>query len=398
MKTAVSSLWHSVFLLCLPTVSVVVLGVYFLITDIPEMRREEETRYQADLERFADQVEDSDRKVFIWKRGEGIVRGDKKWEREFPADITWKSWNPVEGTKKRDMWGWRDTSEGALVWKRASGDDASLVYAGLTDVRKSCRSYVISAFSILFFIVLLFATATGVKYFVDYIRTRDDFMAAAAHDLTTPLVAMRFMIGRNDAEALTLCERMIRLVANIKDFMRLGGRRPVPKREKFDIVKAYEEAYALFKEDYRDLFEGEDISFMRSGGVPKNGPVYVEGDETLTVQILWNLLGNDLKYAAPYGKVEVVIGGEGGFVEISFVDEGQGMTLNEMRKAFDRYYRAKTVLVSGKGGFGIGLSTSKEFAEAMGGSLSVRPNKPRGCVFVLSLPGNCPEPDLYGKG
>ena len=62
------------------------------------------------------------------------------------------------------------------------------------------------------------------------------------------------------------------------------------------------------------------------------------------------------------------------------------MSPSEMRRAFDRYYRAKTVLVSGKGGFGIGLCTAREFAEAMGGSLTVRANDPRGCVFVLSLP------------
>jgi len=44
------------------------------------------------------------------------------------------------------------------------------------------------------------------------------------------------------------------------------------------------------------------------------------------------------------------------------------------------------VLQSGKGGFGIGLCTAREFAEEMGGSLSVRSNSPRGCVFTLKLP------------
>jgi signal transduction histidine kinase len=62
-----------------------------------------------------------------------------------------------------------------------------------------------------------------------------------------------------------------------------------------------------------------------------------------------------------------------------------------MRRAFDRYYRAKTVLESGKGGFGIGLCTAREFARAMGGDLSVRANSPHGCVFTLSLP-SAPRP------
>ncbi len=65
-------------------------------------------------------------------------------------------------------------------------------------------------------------------------------------------------------------------------------------------------------------------------------------DETMTLQILWNLFGNDLKYAAPYGKVAVRFAQEDGFVRVEFVDEGQGMTPGQMKRAFDRYYRART--------------------------------------------------------
>ena len=62
------------------------------------------------------------------------------------------------------------------------------------------------------------------------------------------------------------------------------------------------------------------------------------------------------------------------------------MTPWQMRRAFSRYYRAKTALESGKGGFGIGLCAAREFARAMGGDLTVRANEPRGCVFALELP------------
>lgn len=383
-----SSLWRSAFYLCLPAIAVFALAVYFLATDIPEMQREEQMRFEADLKREADALEspDASEPLFIWKRGEGIVKGDTSWATEFPADATWKSLKPAEGTKSKDMWGKRETARGLLVWKRSTGKDDSLVYAAIAEAELSERSTVVFVFASVFLAVLLFMTVVGVKYFIDYVKTRDDFMAATAHDLTTPLVGMRMMIGRNEAEASSLCERMIRLVANIKDFMRLGGRRAAPNAEVFDLVKAYEEAYSLFREDYRDIFDGADVILKRGEGVPSEGPVMVKADETLTIQILWNLLGNDLKYAAPYGNVEVRISAARGNVKIEFIDEGQGMTPGEMRRAFDRYYRAKTVLVSGKGGFGIGLSTAKEFAEAMGGSLTVAANEPKGCVFAFTLP------------
>ena len=286
-------------------------------------------------------------------------------------------------------------------------------------------------FGSVFLLVLIAMTAVGIRYFVGYVKSRDDFMAATAHDLTTPLVALRHLIGRDDDEARTLNERMIRLVENIKSFMRLGGRRPAPQPSEFNLVSAFNSAYALFREDYRDLFDGRDlpltvgtvppssgtvplpstgtVPLTPAGTVPQGtgtvppismgtGPVMVWADETLTLQIIWNLLGNDLKYAAPFGPVtaRITIGDsprkfigdrpQGVWVRLELIDEGKGMTPREMRRAFDRYYRAKTVLESGKGGFGIGLCNAREFARAMGGELSVRANEPRGCIFTLTLP------------
>ena len=230
-------------------------------------------------------------------------------------------------------------------------------------------------------------TFFGVRFLVNYVRARDDFVAATAHDLATPLVAMRMMIGRDDGEAKNLNERMIRLVENIKDFLRLGGRRAPPKPSRFDFLKAYGEAYSLFREDYRDLFGGEDVEVaVAPGTADAGGAVWVCADETMTVQAVWNLLNNDLKYAAPFGRVRVEVRRDGDFVRAAFIDEGKGMSKREMARAFDRYYRAQPVLKSGKGGFGIGLCTAREFAEAMGGALTLTANAPHGCVFTLSLP------------
>jgi len=82
----------------------------------------------------------------------------------------------------------------------------------------------------------------------------------------------------------------------------------------------------------------------------------------------------------------VRISERGKFVDIAFEDQGPGMTPHQRKHAFDRYYRARTALESGKGGFGIGLCTAREFARSMGGELAVAANEPRGCVFTLTLP------------
>lgn len=229
-------------------------------------------------------------------------------------------------------------------------------------------------------LILLSLAAFSLFCFHRFIRARDDFLAATAHDLTTPLVGMRYMIGRNDDEARRLVERLLVIVGNIRDFLRLGGHRRSSEPKPLDLASLCREAYELFREDYRDLFDGKDVE------IAADGEVRALADETLVMQILWNLFGNDLKYAAPYGRVAVRVFRRGERAVVEFMDEGVGMTPHQRRRCFDRYYRARTVLQSGKGGFGIGLCTAREFARVMGGDLSVRANEPRGCIFTLSLP------------
>ena len=240
-------------------------------------------------------------------------------------------------------------------------------------------------------VTLIGLSLLATLYYVRLMRERDDFLAATAHDLTTPLVGMRMMIGRSDDEAKRLNERMLLIVSNIKDFLKLGGKRRSPDLKPVDIVALTKEAYQLFAADYEDS-EGGAVEFETERAGRPFSPVKVVADEAMTLQILWNLFGNDLKYAAPYGKVTVRFSEDGDFIRVEFVDEGQGMSPRQMKKAFDRYYRAKTVLESGKGGFGIGLCTAREFARAMGGDLTVRANVPRGCVFALFLPTSSPDP------
>ncbi len=372
--------------LSLPTAVVVLLAVWFVSARLPDIERGERAAADEACERAAEELLENPASAdFTWRRGEGIVSGaseDRSLAAEFPADLSWKDWGGAGRQRRREMWGWRRRPEGRIVWVRdsVSGRDDRVVYGRLTDIAERNWRGVIYCYGGFSLFVLVGLTIYSVHSLVSSVADREEFMGAAAHDLSTPLVALRFMIGRDDEEARRLNERLIRLVENIKDFLRLGGRRK-PKMETFDLKSAYADAYALFREDYRDAFDGEDVP------VDSDGQAYpVRADEMLTVQILWNLLGNDLKYAAPFGRVSVAFRRDGARTIVDVADTGRGMTRREMARAFDRYYRAKTIRETGKGGFGIGLSTAREFARAMGGSLSVRANEPSGCVFTLALP------------
>lgn len=346
-------------LLCIPTAMLVGIGVYFAVTRVPKLVKYEPTRiglaYRAVAEDLAAHPETAE----------------------------------YSGERQRE-WGQQRGKINGRPWGRQKGDTTTLVWCQASDgrfVAKKVETMEEIDFALIFYgggglaaSILVALAAFGVWSAARLLRERDDFLAATAHDLTTPLVGLRYAIGRDSEEARRLNERMIRLVGNIKDFLRMGGRRKPPESSAFDLAEVCREAYSLFAEDYRDLFDGRDVE------IDVAGDVRAFADETMALQIVWNLFGNDLKYAAPFGRVSVRLFRRGGMVVAEFADEGQGMTRRQMRRAFDRYYRAKTALESGKGGFGIGLCTSREFARSMGGDLTVRRNEPKGCIFELTLP------------
>ena len=357
------------FLICLPALLIVGAGAYLILTEVPRAVRRETASIAREYREIAeDFIAHPERATYVGNRIVG-------WQSK-SSKINGVPWGVEIGFDKE--------GRRSRIWFKAGETEWRAIE--VEAIRPFPYELVFYGGGLLVSCVLLLLSMLAVGCFVRYVKSRDDFLAATAHDLTTPLVGMRMMIGRADDEAKRLNERMLLIVSNIKDFLRLGGKRKTPELKPVDIVALTKEAYQLFVADYEDSESGS-VTF-HSTPTPSTCTYSVLADSTLTLQILWNLFGNNLKYAAPYGKVSVRFAQEGKFVKVEFVDEGQGMTPQQMKKAFDRYYRARTVLQSGKGGFGIGLCTARELARQMGGDLTVRSNVPHGCVFTLILPAS----------
>lgn len=279
---------------------------------------------------------------------------------------------------KKGTWGVSIQGETAFVWYRLPNAETcrGTVVPTLRPRPLRTQYFLGGGVLVVFFLLL---TDLGLRRFRRFLREREDFIAATAHDLKTPLVALRRLIGRDDAEAGRVVERMMRLVGNLTDFLHPDHSRVALELKEVDLEAAYRAAYALFADDF---------AYQETcGAVPTEGlhGLRVWADEGRLVQIVWNILGNELKYAAPYGRVTVRAEADARVVRLRFIDEGLGLSAYDRRRVFRRYYRARRVLESGKGGFGIGLSTAREFARAMGGDLVVEANHPQGCIFTLLL-------------
>lgn len=341
-------------MLLLPMAMLLGFAVYFYFVELPELVRRENERVRSVYRAQVADAKEAGRGEVFDPAGTGAKR---------------------VGSIGREPYGFHP--DFAWGWYSSQGVVRRVIFDPVERTNIPVAFFSISSLVLLLVGVL---TIVGLHDLLRFVRDREDFLAATAHDLITPLVGMRYAISSDVVVARRLNERMIRLVENLKDFLALGGKRPPVDPVPVDIVACYREAYALFEDDYRDLYGGDDIQVS---GVEDS--VSGLGDETLIVQIFWNLLANDLKYAAPYGAVRVAFEADEHWVKVVFSDEGPGMSPRERHHAFDRYYRVRKVLESGKGGFGIGLCTAREFARRMGGDLVVESNTPKGCRFILQL-------------
>lgn len=344
------------FLIALPAVLIMAAVVTWGVMELPRLQKAEPRRISMIYRSYAEELENT--------KGDYEGARKKGWRQR--GKIEGKSWGYVVEEKSCEVW--LQKEKGVFVSK-------------VVPLEYEVDYYLFGGIAggVLALILIVFTTL-AIYGFLRYWKERDDFLAAVTHDLKTPLAGMKLFIGRDDEEVRRLTERMLRLVANLESFMKRGGKRKAPEVTEFDLIRAYEEAYKLHRLDYEERMEGgiKNLSELKE--------LKVKADELMTIQIIWNLLVNDLKYAAPFGKVEVDFRKEGEKAIMELKDFGPGMTRYQKRRAFDRYYRAKSALESGAGGFGLGLCTARSFARSMGGELTVSDNLPTGCLFRLSLP------------
>ena len=352
-----------IFLIALPVVAFVLLGVCFLFDKAPKLIRAERREI---TEAYRETAE-----LIVTNSAAANWRGERE-----------KGWRQISKLDRKFPWGVVERGGGVvLVWVEgvADGTADDRLLAGIERGRLDdfAALWIYGGFGFAMGFVLLVAVA-GIFLLKRYDREREAFLAGMIHDLRNPLVAIRGIAERDPGYAAELADAMLMMVRNAQDFLGLGGRRAV-KSESLDLVPLLRGTYRMFADDFEE---------EKSGAVEFALPdrLAVAGDPDAVRRILWNLFSNAAKYSAPYGAVKVRAFALGRFAKVEFSDRGRGMTPRQRRRAFDRFFRAGGLHEAGKGGFGLGLPTARDAARRMGGDLTLAPNLPSGCVFTLSLP------------
>lgn len=114
-------------------------------------------------------------------------------------------------------------------------------------------------------------------------------------------------------------------------------------------------------------------------------PVQLRGDRARLRQLVAILVDNSLKYADEGGAVRVRCAAEGSRAVLAVIDDGVGISPEDQRHIFERFYRADEERTRSKGGTGLGLAIGKWIVEAHGGRISVESQPGKGTTFRVRL-------------
>lgn len=222
-------------------------------------------------------------------------------------------------------------------------------------------------------------------------QRRITFLAGVAHDLRTPLSAMRMGAALFSPRAPLPPEPKLRRVLAMIDRQSTRLSRMLD-----DIVDAarYEAGRFRLEPTPTDLcaLASESIELFTAVSSrhelvleSPSGEIVAECDADRIAQVMNNLLSNAIKYSPEGGLVRVTLRKDGGFASFEVSDDGLGMTDQERREAFQPFRRLATARADIPG-VGLGLHAARSIVEAQGGTIRVESEKGRGSTFRVRLP------------
>jgi signal transduction histidine kinase len=111
-----------------------------------------------------------------------------------------------------------------------------------------------------------------------------------------------------------------------------------------------------------------------------------DGDPALLYNVWENLLTNAIKYNKENGEIDIVLVNEHSQIKVAFNDTGIGMTEEEKKKIFDRFYRADLSRSRDIEGTGLGLSIVYKIVQLHQGTILVKSESNTGSAFIVTLP------------
>jgi PAS domain S-box-containing protein len=225
-------------------------------------------------------------------------------------------------------------------------------------------------------------------------RMKTEFVSISAHQLRTPLSAIKWtlkMFLDGDLGKLTKeqreflektyksNERMINLINDLLNVARIEEGRYLYRPVLADIVPICQSVIDSYKEE----IEKKNLKFEFKK--PKELPKVRVDIEKISLAIQ-NLLENAILYNLPGGKIEISLKLKENKIEFSIKDTGIGIPKELQRRVFTKFFRAPNAMRIETEGSGLGLFITKNIIEAHGGEIWFESEEGKGTTFYFTLP------------
>ena len=212
------------------------------------------------------------------------------------------------------------------------------------------------------------------------------FSAVVAHELRTPISVLLLQLERDlpayqVAKARHQLLRLSRLIDQLLTISELTAKRTKLEGD-VDLVAVSRDAAA--QEVPSALDAGVSIELHAP-----NAPVLVRGNAAAIEAALRNLISNAVRHAGRDGILDITVTRD---AAIEVADNGPGIPSEERATVFEPFWRNEK-----SKGSGLGLAIVRAMADLHGAALTLRDNKPRGCVFRIEFPPMARHKGLQGE-
>ncbi len=223
-----------------------------------------------------------------------------------------------------------------------------------------------------------------------------EFVSNASHELATPLTTIRGFsetlleddTGKDDGLRVKflhiILEECSRMQALIKDLLQMAKLDSVEYRqsigiENFSVAGTLDSVYEKLLPQAQTRKLHLEIKYLAE-------PVFISANKDWLQQILVNLTENALKYTPEDGNISITYNCEQDFAVFTVHNTGEGISEEENKKIFERFYRIEKARTRRAGGTGLGLSIVKFIVEMFGGKIRVSSKPGQGVSFIFTIP------------
>jgi two-component system sensor histidine kinase BarA len=223
---------------------------------------------------------------------------------------------------------------------------------------------------------------------------KSTFVSVVSHELRTPMTSIKGYVENlldglagalTDKQTRSLervkhnIDRLTRMINELLDLSKIEAGRLELHLAPIDVVDLVEDVV----ENYRATARQKSIMLRAVLHAPL--PM-VRADTDKLHRVLINLVHNAIKFTPEGGEILVEVGTRGAdFVEVTVIDNGNGIPPNELDKIFDKFYWSKSAPVEARGA-GLGLAIAKNLIELHGGSIRVESVLGKGSRFSFTVP------------